>query len=185
MDLEDKLREIGEVGDPLERALLALAVLEEESGSRDVLVGTMATNCYVKGYFSEDLDIVPLSGGEELRSVMAENGFEDRGQGYWYSEEADVLIQINTPPLSDSEERLNEVEVEAPWGEKKRIEVVGVEDLLVDRINGCKFWKHQPYCEQALTLLGAYLDDLDTDYMEDRLRGEGSFDRYQELIEKL
>jgi len=173
------------VGDPLERSLLALAILEEESGSRDVIVGTMATNCYVKGYFSEDLDVVPISGAEALKSAMSKTGFEDRGQGHWYSPDADVLIQINTPPLSDSVDRLNEVEVEAPWGEKRRVSVVGIEGLLVDRINGCKFWEHQPYCEQAITLLDAYFDLLDREYLEKRLKEENSFDKYRELLKKV
>jgi hypothetical protein len=44
--------------------------------------------------------------------------------------------------------------------------VIGLEDLIVDRLNACKHWRSEGDCEAAELLVARYRDDLDWDYLE-------------------
>lgn len=54
----------------------------------------------------------------------------------------------------------------------KKIRVIGVEDLIIDRLCACKFWKSVYDCEQAKMLIEAYENKLDVEYLNERARQE-------------
>lgn len=135
---------------------------------------------YVDAYYSVDVDLLPPGRGTE--SALEELSFERTGDGTFYSDQLDVKIHLNRPPLKGSHERLTEVELDAPWGEVATVEVIGLEDLIVDRLLGCKFWDYGPYCEQAITLYETYQEEVDENYLKERSEEEDCEDILEELL---
>jgi len=46
--------------------------------------------------------------------------------------------------------------------------MVGLEDLIIDRLNACKHWKSETDCEMATLLVARYREELDRAYLERR-----------------
>jgi hypothetical protein len=44
--------------------------------------------------------------------------------------------------------------------------IIGIEDLIIDRLNACKHWKYEVDCEMAELLIQKYADKLDWQYLE-------------------
>lgn len=135
---------------------------------------------YVDAYYSVDVDVLPPD--RDIREALRSLGFEQTGQGTFYSERLDVKIHLNRPPLKGSRERLTHVKLDAPWGESVTVEVIGLEDLIVDRLLGCKFWDYGPYCEQAITLYETYQEEVDEEYLKERSEAEDCEDLLEELL---
>lgn len=51
-------------------------------------------------------------------------------------------------------------------GEGLHCLVIGVEDLLIDRLNACKHWKSQVDCEMTELLIERYGKEMNWDYLE-------------------
>jgi hypothetical protein len=47
-----------------------------------------------------------------------------------------------------------------------RCVIIGVEDLLIDRLNACKHWNSQIDCEMAELLIAHYSKELDWTYLK-------------------
>ena len=52
------------------------------------------------------------------------------------------------------------------------VRVVGVEDLIVDRLAAAKFWKSERDGEQAMALLRVFGESIDTDYLNKLAKDE-------------
>ncbi len=50
--------------------------------------------------------------------------------------------------------------------------MISVEDLIIDRLCGCKFWKSEYDCEHAGMLFASYKTKLDMEYLKERARAE-------------
>jgi hypothetical protein len=51
-------------------------------------------------------------------------------------------------------------------GEGLHCRIIGIEDLLIDRLNACKHWKSETDCEMVELLAKRYVNDLDWPYLE-------------------
>jgi hypothetical protein len=51
-------------------------------------------------------------------------------------------------------------------GEGLQCTILGIEDLIIDRMNACKHWKSEIDCEMAELLVNRYYNDLDWPYLE-------------------
>ena len=51
-------------------------------------------------------------------------------------------------------------------GEGLRCTIIGIEDLIIDRLNACKHWKSEIDCEMATLLVNRYVAELDWTYLE-------------------
>lgn len=62
--------------------------------------------------------------------------------------------------------------------------LIGLEDLLIDRLYSAKHWKYERDEAQALSLLSFYASKLDWDYLTARAKAELVEDKLAELKEK-
>jgi predicted nucleotidyltransferase len=53
-----------------------------------------------------------------------------------------------------------------------RVHVIGVEELIIDRLKAAKFWKSERDSEQAVVLLNAFRRTVDIEYLRKRAREE-------------
>lgn len=141
-----------------------LAKISEKlpGNKKPILVGGSAVEFYTRGT-CKSIDIDLLGDRDILVKLLEDMGFSRTGRHWFYTK--DIGIEI----VGSSAEgmRVNEV-----LHEGKLIRIISIEDLIVDRLNACKYLKSQYDCEQAQVLAGAYRDKLDMDYLKTRLKEE-------------
>lgn len=163
-------RALAVLEDPLERRLTFVALLSSEVArlgwTSPVIIGGHAVEFYTAGgYTTADIDLAAAS--EPLAAVLSKWGFDREGR-HWYDRELGLAVEAPSGRLAPEQEaRATEVRLH---GSVAR--VLGIEDLVIDRLNACVHWESQEDCDWALTLLQAYRDRLDMDYLCRRARSE-------------
>jgi len=181
MDSNQILEIIGKTESPLKKQLLMVALmtrlLEEAGKSAPVIIGGCALSYYSREvYFTADIDLA-YADREALDKVLNSIGFKKEGR-YWVHEGLQLAVEAPASSLQGEEAPLEIVEL----GEGLRCTIIGVEDLVIDRINACKHWKSEIDCEMAELLVNRYVADLDWAYLERKAALPGN-DAVQELRE--
>jgi len=150
---------------------LVLAEINRRATDKPVLVGGGAVEFYSFGQFvTGDLDLCART--PALAAILVDMGFKKEGM---YFIRGKLFIHPLGPGFTG---RSDEVAI----GKKGlKIRVISLEDLIVDRLNSCKWWKYQLDCEQARYLLNTYRGRLDRDYLEERAAQEQVRDTLDEL----
>lgn len=118
--------------DPARKRLLALGILTDrlkEDGLEPILVGGVVLEFYTAGgYTTKDMDLA-LPTCPEVDAAFAGLGFAREGR-YWYHEELDLLFEAPAPAgLPGETSPRTEVEIDG-----LRVVIIGLEDLLIDRL---------------------------------------------------
>jgi hypothetical protein len=155
-----------EENDEFKRKLLFLSALNREvrdKGIEFIVVGGSAVELYSFGkYQSGDIDIIS-SGSQSIAEILLQNGFMKRGKDF-ISEELGIFIEIPGRTLSGDAGRVRTF----VFGEDMSVQVIGIEDLIIDRLQSCVFWKYETDCEWAETLIGKYRNEMDMVYLMQR-----------------
>lgn len=161
-----RLEALADEPDPLRRRLVALGLLTDrlaEAEIEPILVGGTALEFYTAGgYATKDLDLaLPLS--PEVDAAFAELGFRKEGR-YWYREDLDLLIEAPAPEgLPGEDAPRTRVEIDGLV-----VAIIGVEDLLLDRLRGWVHWKSEEDGRWTRRLALLYADRIDWDYLRGR-----------------
>ena len=184
--MDEKLSAIWEkikqLKDPLKQRLLALAVLTarlEQEGYRPVLIGGCALEYYtLGGYTTKDMDIA-LPSTPEVEAVFSEFGFEREGR-YWYHDNYDLLFEAPTSTLEGEEAPRTEVEVEG-----LKCYIIGVEDLIIDRLNGFVHWGWKDDRRWVIRLLELNRGKLDVEYLRQKASQEKTSKVMEEILREI
>jgi len=165
MDKKKTLAIIKQTASPLKKQLLMVslitALLEKKGKKLPVLIGGCALSYYSREvYFTADIDLA-YSDRESLNEVLSDLGFKREGR-YWFSEELAIAVEAPADALIDEEAPLEIVEFE----EGLNCRILGVEDLIIDRMNACKHWKSEADCEMVELLISRYANDIDWNYLK-------------------
>jgi hypothetical protein len=134
-------------------------------GGSIFLVGGQAVETYTAGqYTTGDIDITTTDSAA-TEEVLAQMGFVKEGM-VWLSERLAVAVHI-VGSYPSRTEKARTIEV-GPYA----VKVVGVEDLIIDRLAAAKFWKSDRDAEQASALLHGFRDRLDIGYLRKRAKEE-------------
>ena len=76
----------------------------------------------------------------------------------------DIAIEAPVGVLVGEDAPLEIVEL----GPDLQCKIIGIEDLIIDRMKACKHWKSETDCEMAELLVARYLEELDWAYLESR-----------------
>jgi hypothetical protein len=176
-EARSRLQSLRDVANPLELQLRVAAVLSallREYG-QPVVVGGSAVSFYTGGaYLSRDVDLVTEADRRVLRELLQAVGFQRRG-ATWVHGELDVVVDFPAPPLAGDPSRV--VQVQTQDGP---VTVIGLEDLLVDRLNAAVYWRDTEAREWCVTMLAAH-PEADTEYLSRRAEEEG----VQEALEEV
>ncbi len=153
----------------LKRKLLLLGYLGETLSKEGVslyLVGGQAVEAYTAGQFTTgDIDITTTKKAETERALVR-LGFTMEGM-VWLNAALGAAVHIvGTHPTRS--ERTRAIEV-GPY----RVNIVGVEDLIIDRLEAAKFWKSERDSEQATVLYQVFRGAIDLEYLRKRAAEEG------------
>lgn len=113
-------------------------------------------------YFTADIDLA-YADREALDTVLKGIGFDKRGR-YWINEDLKIAIGVPASALVDEEAPIEIVEL----GEDLQCRIIGIEDLIKDRLNACKHWKLEIDCEMIELLFWRYKKELDWSYLENK-----------------
>jgi len=165
MDTLKILEMIKNTESPLKRQLLTVGLitrlLEEKGKKAPIIIGGCALSYYSREvYFTTDIDLA-YAEREALDSVLKSIGFQKKGR-YWVHEGLKMAIEAPASKLAEEEAPAEIVEV----GEGLQCTILGIEDLIIDRMNACKHWKSEIDCEMAELLVNRYCHDLDWPYLE-------------------
>lgn len=150
------------VADVLERRLAFVALLsagvEALGWPAPVVVGGHAVEFYTAGgYATVDIDLAGAS--EPVGQVLDAWGFEREGR-HWFDEALRLVVEVPGTSL-DPAQAAHAVSVRIG---RVTARVLGIEDLIVDRLAACKHWRHTESCEWAARLL-ALAESLDDEYL--------------------
>lgn len=163
-ELKDRLDRAAGIEDPLERRLWVLAVITEclaATGARPVLVGGAAVEFYTSGgYTTFDMDVVADT--QSLDGALTDLGFARHGR-HWIREDISMAIEAPSGSLGAETEHVLEVQI----GDMKAY-MVGVEDLIIDRLNACMHWNSAEDCRWAAHLISENKDQIDWVYLNRR-----------------
>ena len=149
--LKTKLEEILESEkEALYKKIAVAAVLTkalEELDVKAIIVGGQAVEFYTSGgYTTMDIDIICERSIEEIDEKLKKIGFKKMGK-YWTLNNSDIAIEVPSGPLAGSREKIVEVEIE----EDLKAYLIGIEDIIIDRLNSYKFWNI--YSDRSFSLL--------------------------------
>jgi hypothetical protein len=149
---------------PLKRQLLMLAyitsILRERGKSSPILIGGCALAYYSREvYFTADIDLA-YADRESLNAVLKELGFVADGR-YWVNPDLKLVVEVPASSLPGEDAPIEVVEFE----DGLECCVIGIEDLLIDRMNACKHWHSTQDCEMVELLVRQFSSSLDWEYL--------------------
>ena len=152
--------------DPRRRRLLALGLLARELaplGIEPILVGGAALEFYTSGgYATHDVDLA-LPSGADVDAAFARLGFEKEGR-FWYNADLDLLFEAPAPAgLPGEDAPRTEVEIDG-----LRIVVIGIEDLLIDRLRAWVHWRSDEDGRWTRRLAALHRHRIDWRYVRER-----------------
>jgi len=169
-ELRQRVDDLATEPDRVRRRLIALGALTARLASlgiEPILVGGFALEVYTEGgYATADVDLA-LPSGPEVDAAFSDLGFEKRGR-FWVRPELELYFEAPAPPdLPGETAARTELEVDG-----LRVVVLGVEDLLVDRMRAWIHWKSDEDGRWAARLAALYAGELDWDYLRSRAADE-------------
>ena len=150
----------------LKMLLLGYITYRLEKAKQHVfLVGGQAVETYTAGQFTTgDMDITTTDSKATGR-VLASLDFEQIGM-IWLNKTLGLAIHIVGLFAKNSEKA--RIIHAGPY----KVRIVGVEDLIVDRLAAAKFWNSQVDLEQAKALWKGFRKQIDLQYLGKRARDE-------------
>jgi len=155
--------------DELVRKMLLIGYLTErlERTKPDsvYVVGGQAVETYTAGQFrTGDIDIVTPD-SKAAEEILKRIGFEREGM-IWLNKALGLAIHIVGLFAKNSEKA--RIIRAGPY----LVRIVGVEDLIIDRLAAAKFWNSQVDLEQAKALWKGFRKQVDLQYLRKRAKEE-------------
>lgn len=180
LDRDEFERVLDAIQESLDRRLAFVALLtsacEERGWLPPVVVGGHAVEFYTAGgYATVDIDVVLAH--EPLEQVLPAWGFVAQGR-HWIHEGLGLVVEAPSSGLEPGQrERVTSVEIAGGVAR-----VLGVEDVIVDRLAACVHWRSEADCGWAAVLLETQAERIDRDYLLERARALEVEERLQELL---
>jgi len=116
-------------------------------------------------YFTADIDLAYVD-RDALDAALRELDFVRKGR-YSVHEGLDLAVEAPASELTGEDAPRESVEIEGGL-RCMRCVVIGLEDLILDRMNACRHRKSEVDCEMAELLVVRYREELDWVYLEKR-----------------
>lgn len=177
------LEKARKIVDPLKRQLFIIGILTKslkKYNLQPVIVGGFALEFYTTGgYNTGDIDLV-FSDGQLLNEILSGWGFKKEGR-HWIHEELDIFIEAPGSTLTPEEKKhLSEVTVDG-----LAVYLIGVEDLIIDRLNAYVHWQSKDDGYWAKELMVIHQKKIDWKYLQKRCKEEKTSLALQKLRKQI
>jgi hypothetical protein len=164
-----------------EKMIGTVGILSELLGEnrRPVIVGGLAVEIYTRNeYTTVDIDLI-LSDREKANEIFLWLGFYKQGR-HWFHPTLLVSVEIPNFVLEDADPK-RVLELILP--SEKKIYVIGLEDIILDRLRACIHWKSNSDCEWAQRLFFLHKPNLDISYLREVAIKDLTIEQLEKLIE--
>ncbi|AKG03429.1 hypothetical protein AAV35_000630 [Salimicrobium jeotgali] len=166
-----------------ERQLEFAALLTDyfkKKGIKPIVVGGLSVEIYTRNdYHTHDIDFVS-DGWHLFDHLLTQNLGFTRTERAWYHLDTEIAVEIPSNYLEGNEDRVYEIIL--PDG--KNIYVIGVEDIIIHRLEGVAFSVQFPEededYEWAYRMFLIHKEDMDIDYLIEQAKQKNIY----YLIEK-
>ena len=147
--------------------------MAKEFANELVIVGGSAVEFYTAAsYMTKDIDFIAKD-DFQIAKIMTSLGFSI-GEGYtWFHPDISVVVEFPKPPLIGDISRVTEVKTEYGVAE-----IIGVEDIILDRLKGREFW--QDNNELPEMMIYSHYESIDFVY----LRKQAEYELVSDVLEK-
>jgi hypothetical protein len=165
-----ELETVASIRNLVDRKKYFMSILTRETekmGTHPVVVGGTAVDFYTNGLFpSRDIDLI---GSRKTIGEILEKefGFSRVGR-HWVNERIGIFVEVPSDHLSGDRDKVTVIR----FGNLK-LYVIGIEDLIIDRLNACVYWKSDTDCKQAEFMFRYYYSRMDLNYLNLRAKNEG------------
>ncbi|UOF89939.1 hypothetical protein LSG31_19040 [Fodinisporobacter ferrooxydans] len=151
---------------------------EEQQGIHPIVVGGLAVEIYTKeAYATWDIDMV-FSNYPLANELLLALGFHKEGR-HWYHEGLSVSVEIPGDQLEEAD--YNRV-LKLNLSNGRHVYMIGVEDIILDRLRACKHWKSTSDCEWGLRLFQTHRERLDIPYLQQQSKADLTEDILQSWL---
>ncbi len=166
----EELKKIASIENLVDKKAYFMSLLTQEAekrNTRPIVVGGSAVDFYTEGIFpSHDIDLI---GSRKIIGEILENTFGFKRSGrHWINEKIGIYVEVPGDHLAGSRDKITTIKV----GNLK-LYVIGIEDLIIDRMAACSEWKSETDCKQAYYMLRYYHSRIDFDYLDKKAKDEG------------
>jgi predicted nucleotidyltransferase len=175
------LADLAQEPDRLKKTLKVLALITEQIRPlKPIVVGGAALEFYtLGGYTTKDVDLV-VADRKRLNQVLRNLGFERTTGRHWYSDLLDLAIEAPDEALAGSEDKITTVVIGG-----KPVYLIGVEDLIIDRLAAAKYWQGcQEDFNLAVRLLVLHKERIDLKYLKEAAQRELVTDILKKALQK-
>jgi hypothetical protein len=167
--------------DKFERLLQSAAIITDllmQHGIKPIIVGGLSVEIYtLSGYSTEDIDFV-LSGYEESGEILEQLGFQKLGKN-WLHPTVGVSVEVPSNLLAGDYDKVTELQVN-----DKLVYVIGLEDIILDRLRKAVHWTSGRDREWGYRLLLMYLEKLELSYMASQLENDSEKVEFQVWLDE-
>jgi hypothetical protein len=160
-------------------AAAVLTGLLETHHIKPVIVGGLAVEIYTRGdYTTVDIDVI-ISDRGLAAELLRQLGFIKAGR-HLYHETLMVSIEIPNNVLEGADEnRIIQLELE----DKQKVYVIGIEDIILDRLRACVHWRSTSDCEWGRRMLLLHRERLDMAYLKKTAASDSTAEKLQEWLQ--
>jgi len=181
--IKRELLNLKRIGNRWERRLFFAATISEflQKNHRVdlVVVGGNAVEFYTLGsYSTEDIDIVVTNFGI-VENLLQYLDFEKINR-IWYREDIDISIDLVGSELAGDPKRVSRVSIKG-----RTVQIIGLEDVIVDRLNAFIHWKSEQDGLWAQEIVAIHQGDIDWKYLEQRCKKEQVISALEEIKKKI
>ena len=181
--LKNKMKNIIDSGqDDLQKKIRIVAIITkalEDKEITPVIVGGQAVEFYTAGgYATMDVDMLCELSISEIDSVLKPLGFLKEGK-YWVveNEHFEMVLEVPSGPLAGSWEKVTRVNTE----DGIAAYFIGIEDIIIDRLNRFKFWRELSDEEWILGMIMLNYQEIDWTYIYKKSSEEGTQNELQDF----
>jgi len=177
--LPKEFNKLGKIENDFKRRLYFAGILTKylaEKKIRPVVVGGHAVEFYTLGsYTTGDIDIVS-EGQREIENLLFAWGFK-KVDRLWIETQNGIEIDIVSSSLKSGDySKISEITVD-----DMKVYIIGIEDLIIDRLNAFVWWKSEEDGKWAEQLMALHGKEIDKKYLLERANKEG----VSEALEKM
>ena len=167
--------------DKIYRNIALTAVITEalkDIDIRPIIVGGQAVEFYTAGgYSTMDVDLVTPASIKEINKIIKELGFKKEGK-YWTYDQLDFALEVPGSDLAGDYDKVNEIRIA-----DLKAYIIGIEDIIIDRLNRYKFWKEYDDQEWIIGMIYLNYEDIDWNYLFQKSKSEKTIDELKEFKE--
>lgn len=152
-----------------QRMLFVMSIITprlEKIGVKAVVVGGSAVEFYTRDWYATgDIDLaITKEKRDAVKDILTDLGFKNSGR-MWVREDLNLYLEMPGDVRDVNTDKVLRVDTESGYAY-----IIGLEDIILDRLQAAEHWKSESDKEQALRIASMFFDEIDWKYLEKRSR---------------